>query len=97
MQHLAKRFSLKYVALTRGAGGAMLVSEEAISDLPGKSVKVVDTVGAGDAFTAAMTLGLLAGRDIDEVNRNAIATASYVCSQSGATTKFPAELLQVHG
>ena len=83
MRQLAERFQLKCVAMTRGADGAMLVSGEAVSDLSGRIVKVVDTVGAGDAFTAAMTLGLLAGQGIDMVNHKAIEAASLACSQLG--------------
>ena len=93
MRKLAEQFQLRCIALTRGANGAVLVCGSAVSDLPGIKVKVVDTVGAGDAFTAAMTLGLLDGRDIDEVNRRAIAAASWVCSQPGATVSFPAGLI----
>ncbi len=92
MQQLADRYQLACVALTRGADGAILVSGDDVSDLPGLTVEVVDTVGAGDAFTAAMVLGLLSGRKIDDVNTAAIKTASYVCSQPGATMSFPEHL-----
>ncbi|MCA9012280.1 MAG: carbohydrate kinase [Planctomycetaceae bacterium] len=94
LQKILQNFQLRMIALTRGARGAVLMSGSEVSDLPGKDIKVVDTVGAGDAFTAAMTLGILAGRDIAIVNRSAIAAASYVCSRPGATMSFPQELLQ---
>jgi fructokinase len=93
LQKISQKFQFRMIALTRGARGAVLVCGSKVSDLPGREVKVVDTVGAGDAFTAAMTLGILAGRDIEIVNRSAIAAASYVCSQPGATMSFPDELL----
>ncbi len=92
MQQLSKQLKLRYLARTRSARGAILIAGEAISDLPGNPVNLVDTVGAGDAFTAAMTLGILAGRTLDEVNRCAIDTATYVCSQAGATMSFPENL-----
>ncbi|WP_372895403.1 carbohydrate kinase [Stieleria sp.] len=94
MRQLAARHQLRYVALTRGADGAAIVSDNEVSDLPGIPTEVADTVGAGDAFTAAITLGLLGGQDIDTVNRNAIAVASYVCSQPGATMTFPDDLMK---
>ncbi|MCS7468484.1 carbohydrate kinase [Stieleria sp. ICT_E10.1] len=94
MRQLAARHQLRYVALTRGADGAAIVSDSEVSDLPGVPTEIADTVGAGDAFTAAITLGLLAGQDIDIVNRNAIAVASYVCSQPGATMTFPDDLMK---
>lgn len=93
-QQLAERYQLRYVAVTRGAEGGLLVSSDAVSDRPGVPVEVADTVGAGDAFTAALTLGLLAGHDLDRVNQNAVTVAAFVCSQSGATVKFPQHLMQ---
>ena len=91
MQRIAERFGLRYVALTRGPRGAVILSSDTVTELPGVSVDVVDTVGAGDAFTASMTLGLLAGQQLEAINRNAIASSSYVCSQQGATMAFPKE------
>jgi fructokinase len=55
-------------------------------------VKVVDTVGAGDSFTAAVALGMLAGWPIDEINRRANEVAAFVCSQPGGTPKLPEQL-----
>lgn len=92
MRQVAMRFGLRCVALTRGPNGAAIISGDSVSELPGTSVRVVDTVGAGDAFTASMTLGLLAGDNLETINRNAMATASYVCSQPGATMPFPEQL-----
>ncbi len=54
--------------------------------------KVADTVGAGDSFTAAMTLGLLAGWDLDAINARATAVASHVASCAGATPELPSGL-----
>ena len=89
MRSLAAQYDLQTVALTRGRRGAVIVSGNAVSELPAVPVDVADTVGAGDAFTAAMTLGLLAGHPVDCINRAAIAAASHVCSIAGATTAFP--------
>jgi fructokinase len=89
MQQLADKYRLRCVALTRGDKGAILLNAEAVSELPGTIVEVADTVGAGDAFTASMTLGLLARKPLDAINRNAISVASYVCSMPGATMAFP--------
>jgi fructokinase len=86
---LARRHGLLLVALTRGPCGSLLLADGHWSDQPGLPVEVVDTVGAGDAFTAAMTMGLLAGLPLDEVNRRAKAVAAYVCSQPGATPALP--------
>lgn len=93
LRQLADRFRLRLVVCTRGAEGSLIYADGEWSDHPGRPATVVDTVGAGDAFTAAMTLGLLAGWDLDEVNRWANEVAAFVCSQPGATPAFPAELL----
>ena len=89
MRQLADRYQLRCIALTKGANGAVLIQQKSISNLPGKTIEVADTVGAGDAFTAALTLGLLEGQDVDKINQHAINVAAYVCSRSGATMSFP--------
>ncbi len=88
MQELADRFALRAVALTRGPRGAVLVRDGRLSEHPGVAAEVVDTVGAGDAFTAALALGLLDGSDLEAINRSACQLAAFVCSQSGATPRL---------
>jgi fructokinase len=89
---LRQRYALRLIALTRGRHGATLIGEDERSDCQGIPVEVKDTVGAGDAFTATMTVGLLAGKPLDAINRRAGAVAAFVCSQSGATPPLPPEL-----
>jgi fructokinase len=81
------------VALTRGARGSLLyrAGDGRWSDCQLRPVEVVDTVGAGDSFTAALVLGLLHNLDLDEINSFANEVARYVCSQAGATPPMPAE------
>ena len=92
LTELARRYNLRLVACTRGAHGSILVTESQHSDHPGISAKVADTIGAGDSFTAAMTLGLLLKRDLDTINDDANRVASFVASQPGATPSLPPEL-----
>jgi fructokinase len=93
---LAHRFNLQVVAVTRGSNGSLLYRhcEERWSDCPSCPVKVVDTVGAGDSFTAALILGLLRKMDLDEINKVANEVARYVCSQAGATPRLPLQFAQ---
>jgi len=95
IEWLAHTFSLRLVALTRGANGSLLYqkdnNEVRWSDCPSRPVKVVDTGGAGDSFTAAMVLGLLRKMDLNEINAIANEVARYVCSQPGATPALPIE------
>jgi fructokinase len=95
---LAQTFSLRLVALTRGPNGSLLYQKDndevRWSDCPSRPVKVVDTVGAGDSFTAALVLGLLRKMDLDEINAIANEVARYVCSEPGATPALPIEFAQ---
>lgn len=94
VESLAQIFSLKVVALTRGANGSLLyqdLEDTKWSDCVSDPVEVVDTVGAGDSFTAALVLGLLSKMDLDEINAVANTVARYVCSQAGATPELPLE------
>ncbi len=92
LTQLARHFDLKLVALTRGPHGAILVRGDEISESPGVPVAVKDTVGAGDAFTAALVLGLLRHDPLDLINRRACAVAAHVCSCAGATPALPDEI-----
>ena len=89
MRALMNLYSLRLVALTRGPSGATLITGSQESTSPAKSTTVVDTVGAGDAFTAAVVIDFLAGLPLAEVNAHANAVASFVCSQPGAVAALP--------
>lgn len=82
---LAERFGLRVVALTLGELGSCLLREGEWSREPGRVVKVVDTVGAGDAFTAVLVMGLLKGWTTPQLLERATDVAAYVCTQAGAT------------
>ncbi|HVU26630.1 MAG TPA: carbohydrate kinase [Verrucomicrobiae bacterium] len=92
IEQLAQKFNLRLVALTRGPAGSLLFQDGQWSDCPSVPIKIVDTVGAGDAFTAAMVLGLLQKANLDEVNALADEVARYVCSCIGATPPLPKTL-----
>lgn len=83
LRALMERYSLRLAVLTRGAAGSLILSPDGESDLAGGPVAVADTIGAGDSFTAALVVGYLAGRSLDEINRFAARVAAYVCSRAG--------------
>jgi fructokinase len=94
LSSLVDKFDLKLVVLTKGDKGSRLYSKENDSEHPGVTPeKIADTVGAGDAFTAAVAFGLLLGKDLNEINEHANKVASFVCSQNGATPKVPDSLV----
>lgn len=83
---LKSRYSLDLVIVTKGADGSRLYRSETDDSfvVPGKTV-VVDTVGAGDSFTAAVAVGLLSGDSLQDINVRANEVAAYVCGQKGGT------------
>lgn len=90
---LVDRYSLRLAAVTRGANGSLLVNGAGVvSEVPGTPVSVADTVGAGDAFAAALAVATLRGLPTKVMHTWATRVAAYVCSQTGATPAIPREL-----
>ena len=81
---LIEAFGLKLVILTRGAEGSEVITADEVIPQGVGDVEVVDTVGAGDSFTAAFVVAYLRGDSLAEAQRLASETASYVCSRKGA-------------
>jgi fructokinase len=86
-----KQFRWHAVCVTQGAKGCTLCTAEEHVQSPGYSVKVADTVGAGDAFAAALlhgfALGMPAGAIADFANR----VGALVASRSGAIPQWTIE------
>jgi fructokinase len=88
-----KRFSLDRVVITRGPNGAFTLDKGGLrSEVAGTPLgdEVVDTVGAGDAFSAILILGLVRGWDSAEVLPRADAFARAVCCIPGAVPEVDA-------
>ncbi|HXS74917.1 MAG TPA: carbohydrate kinase [Terracidiphilus sp.] len=81
---LAEFPTLQMVAITRGAHGSLLVNREGWHEHAGFTAKVADTIGAGDAFTAAMTHYLLRGAELSVLNEAGNRWGSWMASQNGA-------------
>jgi len=86
---LAEFPTLQLVAVTRGEHGSLLVARDEWHEHPGYPVKVADTIGAGDAFTAAMTHYLLRGADLATLNEAGNRWGGWMASQSGAMPPLP--------
>ncbi|MEM9411761.1 MAG: carbohydrate kinase [Planctomycetota bacterium] len=90
---LAEKFELQLVALTLGAGGSCLCVDGKVIDI--KSVRPTvlrSTVGAGDAYLAAVTVGYLHGYAPEIIGRLASQIAAFVCTRKSATPLLPKEL-----
>jgi fructokinase len=81
----AERFALQLLCVTRGAEGCVLYAEGRMHTFAAYPVQVVDTVGAGDAFVAALLHGLGSGWPLERTGRFANALAAIVASRPGAT------------
>lgn len=92
LAELARRYQLKVAVCTRGERGSAILAGDTWSERPGQPVTVANTTGAGDSFTAALTLGLLAGWPLDVVHERAAAVAAFVCTRPGGMPPLPDHL-----
>ena len=89
-ERLLDRFpGITLVAVTRGSRGSLLVTRDAWDEHPGFAVRVADGIGAGDAFTAALTHYLLRGAGLATLNEAGNRWGSWIASQSGAMPALP--------
>jgi fructokinase len=86
---LMQRFDLKLICITRGAKGSLLCDRREVHEHAGYPVKVKNTVGAGDAFTAALIHGYLRQWTLAEMNDSANRMGAWVASHEGAMPESP--------
>ncbi|MCM8526657.1 MAG: PfkB family carbohydrate kinase, partial [Lentisphaeraceae bacterium] len=72
-----------------GADGSRIITTKQDYFHPAEKCRVIDTVGAGDAFTACFIMNYLKSIEITEAQANAAAAAAYVCEHKGATIPIP--------
>ncbi|OZI08470.1 carbohydrate kinase [Siphonobacter sp. BAB-5385] len=85
MRHLAERYDLRTVCVTRGENGACLLHNDLFYESQGVHVEVQDTIGSGDSFLAALLYQLQVNPSTQAALDFACATGSYVATQHGAT------------
>ena len=83
-QWFIAKYNLRMLVLTAGALRSTIYTREETSTLPTLKVQIADTVGAGDAFSAALILSLLKGKSLGEAHQAAVKCAAFVCSKEGA-------------
>ena len=79
-----RMFNLSCVLLTCGKRGHIVISSDGEFSGKSKAVKIADTVGAGDSFTARFACEILSGKSAAEAADLAADTAAQVCSRRGA-------------
>jgi len=87
---ILRKYSMRLIAVTMGGNGSLLVTRDAYHRHHGVAVKVVDTVGAGDAFTAALVDAWLRGASLPEMNDAGNRWGGWVASQPGAMPELDA-------
>jgi len=93
LRALMKTHHLELGVLTRGGEGSLVVSPDSVVDCAGHPIEVVDTIGAGDSFTAALVVAYLSGMSLDEVGVFASRVAGYVCGHAGAMPDMPEDFI----
>lgn len=88
VESLADHFGSSLVCITKGANGAILFQDGYWFEHSGYQVKAKDSVGAGDAFFAALIYGIQHDRKGKELLKYANATGSLVATKSGATPEY---------
>jgi fructokinase len=83
---------LKLLAYTCGTNGSYLYSADEKSFLKTPVVKVKDTIGAGDSFTAALMVSLLNGNTLSQCHALAVDISAFVCENDGAMPEYIKEL-----
>lgn len=89
---LLAKYNLKMLILTCGVNGSYVFTPGKVSFVETPRVEVVDTVGAGDSFTATLVSSLLQGQSVREAHERAVKVSAYVCTQTGAMPQLPTEL-----
>jgi len=84
---LMEKFSIELIAVTKGADGSVMFRKEETDECKPEAYKVIDTVGAGDAFAAISCIGYLHKWELTKINKLANEFASQICLINGALPK----------
>jgi len=77
--------------VTMGADGALLLTADGVEQIPGVSVEVVDTTGAGDAFNSGLAVALAAGQPLAAAVRYAACAGAIACTKLGVIPSLGAK------
>ncbi len=92
LNEIQQKYKLELIILTLGANGSQIKTIEKTYDCQASYCNIVDTVGAGDSFTACFIINYLKGVSIPQAQELASKVAAYVCEHSGATISIPDHL-----
>ena len=90
LAHGLQRRGLRQLVVTRGSQGALVVTADGRAHpVAGRPVVVVDTTGAGDAFTSALAVALAEQRPLLEAARFAACAGALACTRLGVIPALP--------
>jgi fructokinase len=84
-RYWSSTYGVQMICITLGSAGCAVFIDGTRLSFPGYKVKVVDTVGAGDAFAAAFLHGLDLGWPVERIAPFANSLGALVASRAGAT------------
>ena len=88
MIEFRSKYHAQTICVTRGENGAIVWHDHEFFEHPGYATNVVDTVGAGDAFLATFTLGILNKLPMQQILERACAIGAFVTGQRGANPHY---------
>lgn len=90
LAHALQRRGVRQLVVTRGSQGALVVTTDgATHHIPGVPVSVVDTTGAGDAFTCALGVALAEGQSLLDAVRFATRAGALAVTKLGVIPALP--------
>ncbi len=91
---LQNKIEAKYLVITRGEKGLNIFSNENdMISIPTFAREIYDVSGAGDTVISTLTLGLIAGCDIETAATIANHAAGVVCGKMGTSVAYPQEII----
>lgn len=91
---LTELFDIQMICVTLGANGALLFADDEIISHPGYPIRVVDTVGSGDAFLAGFICKYLEKQSPEHILDYACALGALVATLAGGTPKYGLEEIE---
>jgi ribokinase len=100
-RELHRKFGITTI-VTRGENGMLLVEDGRVMEFSAIPVEVIDSAGAGDAFTAALAVAMAEGKDIESSIRFAGCNGSLACTKYGVVPSLASraevdQFLRKHG
>ena len=94
LKTISKDFNIDYVFLTLGAEGASVFYNDEYIFNPSNKVNVVDTVGAGDSFCAALSYAVLKKLDVNNILKFASSVSEEMVQVKGGTARYDVQKIK---